>query len=204
MPDTIGVSEDMHVYFCLPPSGPLQSFRVAALHGELIRVAYNHEIHSSRKALPMNVEAKLLALGISLPAAPLGVGAYVPWVRTGNLIFISGQLPWHEGKLTHTGKLGGELTIEQGALAARACIINALAQLKTAVGDLDNVKQIVRLEGFVHSAPGFHEHPKVLNGASELLNEVFGPRGRHARIALGINEMPLNAAVQIALIAEVL
>jgi enamine deaminase RidA (YjgF/YER057c/UK114 family) len=151
----------------------------------------------------MSVEAQLQRLGVTLPPAPAGVGAYMPWVRTGNLVFTSGQLPWRDGKLAHTGKLGAELTIEQGYDAARACAINAIAQLKAAVGDLEKVVQIVRIDGLVHSAPGFHDHPKVLNGASELFAEAFGERGRHARIAYGVNEMPLNAAVQIAVIAEV-
>jgi enamine deaminase RidA (YjgF/YER057c/UK114 family) len=151
----------------------------------------------------MSAESKLLEMGIVLPEAPAAVGAYVPWARTGNLIVTSGQLPWKDGKLAVTGKLDGDVTIEQGYQAARICAINALTQIKAAIGDLEKVKQIVRLEGFVHSAPGFHEHPKVLNGASDLFNEVFGPRGRHTRTALGINEMPLNAAVQISIIVEV-
>lgn len=151
----------------------------------------------------MSVEARLKDLGITLPPAPAGVGAYVPWVRTGNLVITSGQLPWRDGKLAYTGKLGAEVSIEQGYEAARICAINAIAQLKSAVGDLDRVERIVRLEGFVHAAPGFHEHPKVLNSASELFLTVFGERGKHARTALGINEMPLNAAVQIAVMAEV-
>lgn len=151
----------------------------------------------------MSIQARLKDLGIILPPAPAGVGAYVPWVRTGNLIITSGQLPWCDGKLAYIGKLGAEVSIEQGYDAARICAINAIAQLKSAIGDLDRVVQIVRLEGFVHAAPGFHEHPKVLNGASELFLAVFGDRGKHARTALGINEMPLNAAVQIAVTAEV-
>jgi enamine deaminase RidA (YjgF/YER057c/UK114 family) len=151
----------------------------------------------------MTAEAKLRELGITLPPAPPGVGAYVPWVRTGNLVLTSGQLPWLEGKLAYTGKLGAELGIDQGYQAARLCAINAIAQLKAAAGDLDRVRQVVRLEGYVHAAPGFRDHPKVLNGASELFNAVFGERGRHARVALGINEMPLDAAVQLSLIAEI-
>src|SRR2546421_9832241 len=106
----------------------------------------------------MNAEAKLRDLGINLPAAPAAVGAYVPWVRSGNLIFTSGQLPWHEGKLVCTGKVGGEVSIEQGQKAARACVINALAQIKSAIADLEKVARVVRLDGFVHSAPGFREH----------------------------------------------
>lgn len=151
----------------------------------------------------MSAEARLRELGVTLPPAPQAVGAYLPWVRTGSLIFTSGQLPWLDGKLAFTGKLGAGLTVEQGYQAARVCALNALAQLRAAAGDLGKVVRLVRLEGFVHSAPGFHDHPKVLDGASDLFNEVFGPRGKHARTALGINEMPLNAAVQIALIAEV-
>ncbi len=151
----------------------------------------------------MSAEDMLRRLGIALPAAPAAVGAYVPWVRTGNLIVTSGQLPWQDGKLAFTGKLGTDLGVEQGYQAARICAINAIAQLKAAVGDLEKVRQIVRLEGYVHSGPGFRDHPKVLNGASDLLNEVFGPRGRHARTALGINEMPLDAAVQLGIWAEV-
>ncbi len=151
----------------------------------------------------MSVHNKLKELGIVLPPAPAGVGAYVPWVRTGNLVITSGQLPWRDGKLAYTGKLGAEVSIEQGFDAARVCAINAIAQLKSAVGDLEQVVQIVRLEGYVHLRAGFYEHPKVLNGASELFLAVFGERGQHARTALGINEMPLNAAVQISVIAEV-
>jgi enamine deaminase RidA (YjgF/YER057c/UK114 family) len=151
----------------------------------------------------MTAEAQLQRLGLTLPSAPAGVGAYVPWVRTGDLVFTSGQLPWRDGKLAHVGKLGAELTIEKGYDAAKACALNAIAQLKAAVGDLEKVLQIVRIDGLVHSAPAFLDHPKVLNGASELFAEVFGTRGRHARVAYGVNEMPLNAAVQIAVIAEV-
>ena len=151
----------------------------------------------------MTVESKLKDIGITLPPAHAGVGAYVPWVRTGILVITSGQLPCRDCRLAYTGKLGAEVTIDQGYDAARICAINAIAQLKSAVGDLERIVQIVRLEGFVHAAPGFHEHPKVLNGASELFLAIFGERGKHARTALGINEMPLNAAVQIAVMAEV-
>jgi enamine deaminase RidA (YjgF/YER057c/UK114 family) len=151
----------------------------------------------------MTAEEKLREMGLSLPPAPAGVGAYVTWVRTGNLVFTSGQLPWRDGKLLYPGKVGAEVSVEQGYQAARQAALNALAQLKAAAGDLEKVRQIVRVEGLVHAAPGFQEHPKVLDGASELFNAVLGPRGRHARTALGINEMPLNAAVQLCVIAEV-
>ncbi|MBI2926118.1 MAG: RidA family protein [Verrucomicrobia bacterium] len=151
----------------------------------------------------MNPEEKLRQLGLALPPPPPAVAAYVPWVRTGNLVLTSGQLPWKDGQMAFAGKLGAELNEQQGYQAARLCALNALAQLKEAVGDLDKVRRIVRVEGFVHCAPGFRGHPQVLNGASDLLNEVFGPRGAHTRTALGIHEMPLNAAVQLCLTAEV-
>ena len=151
----------------------------------------------------MSAEEKLRELGLTLPPAPAGVGAYVPWVRCGSLVFTSGQLPWREGKLACTGKLGAGVTVEQGYQAARICALNALAQLKAAAGDLGAIKQVVRLEGYVHAGPGFRDHPKVLDGASDLFNAVLGERGRHARTALGINEMPLDAAVQLCVIAEI-
>ncbi|MCH2201424.1 MAG: RidA family protein [Fuerstiella sp.] len=152
----------------------------------------------------MSVENNLKALGITLPAAPAAVAAYAPWIRVGNLVITSGQLPWDGDTLGFTGKLGDELNEEQGYQAARLCAINAIAQLKAAVGKLDLIRQIVRLEGNVHSAPGFRGHPQVLNGASDLFNQTFGDRGRHTRTALGINEMPLDAPVQLSVWAEVL
>ena len=152
----------------------------------------------------MTAESKLAELGITLPVPPGAVAAYVPWVRTGNQIVLSGQLPWLDGSMAYTGKLGSPLDTEQGYAAARLCAINAIAQFKDAVGDLERISRIVRLEGFVHSAPGFQNQPQVLNGASDLFLEVFGQRGRHTRTALGINEMPLDAAVQLGVFAEVI
>ena len=151
----------------------------------------------------MSAASQLEELGIILPGAPAAVAAYEPWVRTGNLVVTSGQLPWEGGRIAYCGKLGAELDEEQGYRAARLCAINAIAQLRDAVGDLERVRRIVRLEGNVHSAAGFRGHPQVLNGASELFNEVFGERGRHTRTALGTNEMPLDAAVQLSVWAEV-
>jgi enamine deaminase RidA (YjgF/YER057c/UK114 family) len=148
-------------------------------------------------------EQKLAALGLTLPPAPAPVGAYVAFVRTGDLVVTSGQLPWQGSRMLHPGKLGTDLTVEQGQEAARVAALNALAQLKAAAGDLDKVRQVVRLEGYVHCGPGFRQHPQVLNGASELLTAVFGERGRHTRTALGIHEMPLDAPVQLVLWAEV-
>ena len=151
----------------------------------------------------MTVEEKLKQLGIVLPPPPAAVVAYVPWVRTGNLVFTSGQLPWDRGKMAHAGRLGAELTEQHGYEAARLCAINALAQLKAAVGDLEKIRRIIRIDGYVHATAGFRGHPQVLNGASELFNEVFEARGHHTRLAVGINEMPFDAAVQITVIAEV-
>jgi enamine deaminase RidA (YjgF/YER057c/UK114 family) len=149
------------------------------------------------------VESQLRRLGIELPPAPQPVGAYVAVIRTGNLVVTSGQLPWKGDKLLHTGKLGTELSVEQGYEAARQCAINALAQLRSAIGDLDTVRRIVRIEGYVHCGPGFRQHPQVLNGASDLFNQLFGEKGRHTRTALGIHEMPLDAPVQLVVWAEV-
>jgi enamine deaminase RidA (YjgF/YER057c/UK114 family) len=151
----------------------------------------------------MSVAAQLQKLGITLPAAPAAVGSYVGVVRTGNLVVTSGQLPWRDGKLVHTGRLGDPLTVEQGYEAAKQCAINALAQIQSVIGDLEKVKQVVRVEGYVHCGPGFRQHPQVLNGASEFLNAVFGDRGMHTRIALGIADMPVDAPVQLVVWVEV-
>lgn len=150
-----------------------------------------------------SVESRLAELGIELPPPPKAVGAYVTVIRTGNLVVTSGQLPWVGDRLLFTGKLGGGLTVEQGYAAARQSAINAIAQIKSVVGNLDRVKQIVRLEGYVHCGPGFRQHPQVLNGASELLLAAFGDRGKHTRTAVGIHEMPLDSPVQLIVWAEV-
>jgi enamine deaminase RidA (YjgF/YER057c/UK114 family) len=147
-------------------------------------------------------EEKLRDLGYPLPPAPAPVGSYLPAVRTGDLVTTSGQLPVREGKLVLTGKIGDRLSIEQGAEAARVAVINALSQLAVAAGGLSNVKRIVRLGVFVNSADGFTEQPKVANGASDLLVAVFGDAGRHVRAAVGSNELPLDAPVEIELTAE--
>jgi enamine deaminase RidA (YjgF/YER057c/UK114 family) len=149
------------------------------------------------------IEEKLHELGLPLPTAPPPVGAYVPVLRTGNLVITSGQLPFLGKQIAFEGRLGAELHEEDGRNAARICCVNALAQIKACVGSLEKIKRIVRVEGYVHSAPGFRGQPQVLNAASELLVEVLGDAGRHTRIALGIAEMPLNAAVQLCLWAEV-
>ena len=149
------------------------------------------------------IEGQLRKFGIELPPAPKPVGAYVAVSRTGNLVVTSGQLPWQGNKLLHTGKLGSDLSVEQGYEVARQCAINALAQIQSALGDLDKVRRIVRVEGYVQCGPGFRQHPQVLDGASELFNQVFGEKDRHTRTALGIHEMPLDAPVQLVVWAEV-
>ena len=151
----------------------------------------------------MSIEEKLYHLDIELPPAPPAVAAYQPWVRTGNLIFTSGQLPWRDGEIAYVGKLGTKLSEAEGYQAARLCCINAISQLKAATGDLEKIQQIVRIEGYVHAGAGFRGHPQVLNGASDLVAEIFGKRGQHTRLALGINEMPLDAAVQLSMPAEI-
>lgn len=150
----------------------------------------------------MTPEEKLKDLGYPLPPAPAPVGSYIPAIRIGNLVMTSGQIPVREGKLVSTGKVGGNLSIEQGAEAARVAMVNALSQLAVAAGGLSNVKQIVRLGVFVNSADGFAQQPKVANGASDLLVAVFGDAGRHVRAAVGSNELPLDAPVEIELTAE--
>ena len=151
----------------------------------------------------MSPEEKLADLEITLPEAPAAVANYVPWIQTGNLLMTSGQLPWLNGEIQYAGKCGSDLSVEDGYEAARLCAINAIAQLKAASGDLSRISKILRLEGNVHSAAGFQGQPHVLNGASDLMFAVFGERGRHTRTALGINEMPLNAAVQLSVFVEV-
>jgi enamine deaminase RidA (YjgF/YER057c/UK114 family) len=148
-------------------------------------------------------EDRLRKLGLELPPAPKPFGAYVTVVRSGNLVITAGQLPWKGDKLLHAGKLGTDLTVDQGYEAAKQSGLNALAQIKAAIGDLDKVRRIIRLEGYVHCGPGFREHPQVLNGCSELLNAVFGEKGLHTRTAVGIHEMPLNSPVQLIVWAEV-
>ncbi|MEB3196204.1 MAG: RidA family protein [Candidatus Sericytochromatia bacterium] len=141
---------------------------------------------------------KLQTLGIHLPEAPKAVANYLPAVRCGDTVIVSGQLPLKDGQLTCTGKLGDDVTIEAGYAAARQCAINALAALNGVIGgDWSQVAQVVRLGGFVASAAGFTDQPKVVNGASDFMVEVFGEAGRHARAAVGVAELPLGAAVEV-------
>jgi enamine deaminase RidA (YjgF/YER057c/UK114 family) len=149
------------------------------------------------------VEERLKALGVTLPTPPEAVGFYVPVLRTGNLVVTSGQLPMIGKQVVFTGKVGADVTEQDGFNAAAICAQNALAQIKACIGDLDRVTRIVRVEGYVQSAPGFSDQPFVVNGASELLVEAFGEAGRHTRCAVGVAELPLNAAVEVAVWAEV-
>ena len=149
-----------------------------------------------------NVTARLAELGVTLPSPAKPLAAYVPAVRTGNLVYTSGQLPLVDGKLSHTGKVGAEVTPEAAKAAARTCAINALAAINALVG-VDNVTRVVKVVGFVASSSGFTGQPGVVNGASELLGEVFGDAGIHARSAVGVAELPLGAPVEVELIVEV-
>lgn len=148
-------------------------------------------------------EAKLAELGIELPPVPAPVAAYVPTVRTGNLVFVSGQVAKQGGQLLYEGRVGAEVTVEQGYECARVCALNALAALRAEVGSLDRVKRIVKVTGWVNCHPDFTQQPQVINGASELLIQVFGDNGRHARAAVGASGLPGGTPVEVELVAEV-
>jgi enamine deaminase RidA (YjgF/YER057c/UK114 family) len=150
----------------------------------------------------VTASARLAELGIALPPVIAPLAAYIPAVRTGNLVYTSGQLPLESGELSHTGKVGSEVSPEQAKAAARTCALNALAAIEALVG-IDAVSRVVKLVGFVSSAPGFTGQPGVVNGASEVLGEIFGDAGAHARSAVGVAELPLNAPVEVELIVEV-
>ncbi|MDH4098455.1 MAG: RidA family protein [Nitrospira sp.] len=152
----------------------------------------------------MSYELRLKELGIELPAAPQPVANYVPVVRVGDLLFLSGVLPSKDGRLVMTGKLGAGLSIEQGAVAAKLAVLNALAIMKAEVGSLDRVQRIVKMVGHIASASGFTDQPQVLNGASDLLVAVFGEAGRHARVAVGAAELPRQSPIEIELIVHVI
>lgn len=148
------------------------------------------------------IEEALSSLGISLPAAPAPAGSYLPVVVSGNLAFVSGQIPLEGKELKFKGKVGTDLTVEEGQQAAALCTINALAQLRAALGTLDRISRIVKVTGFVNCGPSFTDHPKVVNGASDLLVKIFGDRGRHARAAVGMSSLPLDSAVEVEMIVE--
>jgi enamine deaminase RidA (YjgF/YER057c/UK114 family) len=150
----------------------------------------------------VSIEKRLTELGITLPEAPRPVAAYVPAVSSGNLLFVSGQLCLVNGELLSKGRVGREVSLKQGYEAARIAAINSLAIVNQELGSLDKVKRVVKVVGYVASDPDFYDQPKVVNGASELLAEVFGDQGRHARSAVGVNSLPLNTPVEIEVIVE--
>jgi enamine deaminase RidA (YjgF/YER057c/UK114 family) len=149
------------------------------------------------------IEARLQELGITLPAAPKPAASYVPAMTFGDLVYTSGNDCRRNGKLIYEGKLGLDLSIEQGQEAAKQTAINLLAVLKEHLGDLDRISQIVKVLGFVNSAPGFAEQPYVINGASDFFEQVFGDKGRHARSAIGTSELPFNTPVEIEMIVKI-
>lgn len=148
------------------------------------------------------IEDKLKQLNITLPTPPKPAGSYIPVVITGNLAFVSGQIPMQDGKVIHTGKVPTEKSIEDAQSAAKICAINLLAQLKANLGSLDRITKIIRVSGFVNCAPDFSEQPKIINAASDLFFEIFGEKGKHSRIAVGVPSLPLNSTVEIDMIVE--
>jgi len=151
----------------------------------------------------MSVEEKLKKVGIELPEAPTPLGSYIPVVRTGNLVFLSGVLPLRQGKLTRQGKVGENISLDEAKEDARTAAVNALSVLKAHIGSLDKIKRCIKITGYVASASDFIEQPKVLNAASDLLFEIFGEGGRHVRSAVGVNVLPLDSPVEIEFIFEV-
>ena len=148
-------------------------------------------------------EMRLLAAGLTLPKAAGAVANYVPWAISGNMLYTSGQLPWIDGQLKFKGKIGKDLTAEQGYQACKLSSLNAIAQLKSALGELSCVTRILRLEGILNVAPGFTDHPAALNGASDLINQIFGPAGAHTRMIYTNPEMPLDCACLVVVWAEI-
>ncbi|QGG48018.1 RidA family protein [Heliorestis convoluta] len=151
----------------------------------------------------MNYEAKLKTLGLELPEAPKPVAAYIPAVKIGDYVYTSGQIPLLNGELKYKGKVGSDITEEEAYQAAKLCALNCLSVIKSLIGTLDNIEQIVKLTGFVASSADYNMQPKVINGASELLGEVFGEKGFHARSAVGVNELPLNATCEVEMIVKI-
>jgi enamine deaminase RidA (YjgF/YER057c/UK114 family) len=149
------------------------------------------------------IEEKLNELGIEIPEAPKPLASYIPVTKVGNLVFTAGQIPMKNGELIYKGKVGKDITLESGVKAAELCTINCLSVIKSLIGNLDSIKRIVKVTVFVNSADGFSDQPKVANGASDLLVNVFGDNGKHVRSAVGVNELPIDCAVEIEMIVEV-
>ena len=147
------------------------------------------------------IEEKIKSIGIKLPNPPSPAGSYIPVVKSGNLLYVSGQIPMEDGKVVFTGKVS-DVNIETAQKSARICAINILAQLKKELGDLEKISRIVRLSGFVNSGPEFTQQPKVINAASDLFYEIFGECGKHSRIAVGVSSLPLNSITEIDAIVE--
>lgn len=152
----------------------------------------------------MSIESRLKELGITLPPAPAPAANYVPYVREGNLLFIAGQIPKDaDGSLKYVGKVGRDFTVEEGAASARLCALNCLAQVQAALGSLDKIKQVVRIGGFVHCTDDFTQQPLVINGASDVVVEILGEKGRHARAAVGNHALPGGVATEVEMLVAV-
>lgn len=149
------------------------------------------------------IEARLKTLGVTLPTPPLPVASYVPCTISGNIVFVSGQIPIADGAIKYVGKLGVDVPMETGQAAAQLCAINVLAQLKSAIGDLDRVTRCLKLGVFINAAPDYSQHPEVANGASDLIAAVFGDAGKHARAAVGVGSLPRGVAVEVEAIFEI-
>ena len=149
------------------------------------------------------IEKRLKELGIIIPNAPKPAGSYLPVVLSGKLAFVSGQIPIKDGQVIYQGKVGTAQSIDDAQEAAKLCIINGLAQIESYCGTLDNLEKIIKISGFVNSTKDFTEHPKVINAASDLLMKIFGEKGRHSRIAVGVTSLPLNATVEIDMVVEI-
>ncbi len=146
------------------------------------------------------IETRLGELGLELPVVPPVAAAFVPAVKEGNLVFTAGQIPFSNGEVKYAGKVGKDLTLEDGYEGAKVCVLNCLSVIKNEIGDLDKIKRIIKVNGFVNSSSDFTQQHLVINGASELLQKVFGDSGKHARFAIGVNTLPLNAAVEVEMI----
>lgn len=149
------------------------------------------------------IDEKLKSLNITLPIPPKPAGSYVPVVISGNTVFVSGQIPIQDGKIAFTGKVPIEQSVDEAQKAAKLCVINALAHLNGELGNLDKISKIVKVSGFVNSSPEFVEHPKVINAASDLLFQIFGEKGQHTRIAVGVASLPLDSTVELDMIVEI-